>query len=126
MSRIGWLEIWPRVAPVEDGQDVAVLARVMIFWWLFACRIVHEFEEPGEVESVGFAYGTLPGNLLDGEERFTISWDHRDDSVWYDLRAYSRPANLLGWLARPVIRYYQGRFAPHSLEAMERLAKGPG
>jgi hypothetical protein len=42
--------------PIQVGQDIAVVARLMGFWWLNACRIVYTVDKPAEF---GFAYGTL-------------------------------------------------------------------
>lgn len=124
MSRLGWVEVWPPGAPVEVGTDVALLARVLGAWALFGCRIVRVAEERGPVEEFGFCYGTLPGHVLAGEERFAVRWDHADDSVWYDLLAYSRPSGIVARLAYPLIRRNQKRFAPESLKAMASAVKG--
>ena len=53
----------------------------------FLGRIVRMIDAHGVVEEFGFAYGTLPGHVLSGEERFEVRWDRRGGSVWYDLRA---------------------------------------
>jgi uncharacterized protein (UPF0548 family) len=123
MSRIGWVEIWPRDARIEAGTTVAVLARAAGIWPLFACRIIRVVNEPGPIEEFGFAYGTLPGHVLAGEERFAIRWNHQDNSVWYDLVAYSRPTTLMARLVYPLIRRFQRRFAAASLAAMSRAAQ---
>ena len=49
-----------------------------------------------------------------------VRWDRRDDSVWYDLLAFSRPSSFVGRLAYPLVRRAQRRFAPASLQAMAR------
>jgi len=38
----------------------------------------------------GFAYGTLPGHPLHGEERFTVELDGAG-SVWLRIVSFSRP-----------------------------------
>ncbi len=50
----------------------------------------------------GFAYGTLPGHVESGEERFLVEWDRGDDAVWYDILAFSRPNHVLTRLGYPV------------------------
>ena len=70
-------------------------------WAAFTCRVIRVGEDRGPVESLGFTYGTLPGHLLAGEERFEVGWDRRDGSVWFDILADSRPAGLLGHVAIP-------------------------
>jgi uncharacterized protein (UPF0548 family) len=124
MFRIGWVDVYPPRPPIGEGIEVALLAGALGVWALFACRIVRVIEEHGAVESFGFAYGTLPGHWLAGEERFLVSWDHGDDSVVYDVLAHSRPAGLAGRLTYPLLRRIQRRFAPDSLRAMSRAIEG--
>src|SRR5262249_55066407 len=84
------------------------------------CRIVHVVDEPRRFV---FAYGTLPGHVESGEERFLIEW-LPDDSVWYDLRAFSRPRLWLVRLLYPLARRQQRRFARESLAAMRTTVAG--
>ena len=115
---LGWARIVPPETPLETGADVAVLARTLGFWSLNACRIVYVIDEDGpELKRFGFAYGTLQDHAERGEERFTIEWQANDDSVWYDIRAFSRP-NLLAKLGYPLTRSYQKKFARDSLATM--------
>jgi uncharacterized protein (UPF0548 family) len=126
MSRVGWVEIWPPDAPLEEGTTVGILAHRLGVWSLFACRIARVIEEHGPVEARGFAYGTLPGHVLSGEERFLVRWDRHEGSVWYDLLAFSKPAGPAWRLGYPLIRRVQKRFAPDSLRAMARAVEGGG
>ena len=119
MFNLGWVQIyWPE-APVAVGTAVAVLARHLGFYSLNACRIVYVVHEEGPLRSYGFAYGTLPDHAEKGEERFTIEWQ-ADDSVWYDIFAFSRPNQLLAKLGYPITRLLQKRFAEDSKRAMKR------
>ena len=70
----------------------------------------------------GFAYGTLPDHVERGEERFTIEWQ-ADDSVWYDIYAFSRPKHPLARLGFPVTRMLQKRFARDSLAVMKAAGR---
>lgn len=124
MFGVGWVEIRPPDAPIAEGTTVAILGRALGVWSLFACRIVRVIEEHGPVETFGFAYGTLPGHMLSGEERFLVQWDRAEGSVWYDLRALSRPTRLAWRLGYPLVRRIQKRFAPQSLRAMARVVAG--
>ncbi len=126
MFRVGWVEVWPPAAPLEEGTTVALLARMPGLWTLFACRIVAVIDEHGPVESYGFAYGTLPGHPLSGEERFTVRWDRADGDVRYDLLAISRPSRLAWRIGYPLVRLIQRRFAPRSLRAMTRAVTEEG
>jgi uncharacterized protein (UPF0548 family) len=120
MFNIGWLHVCRPDAPIEIGITVAVLADLGWLWSLNACRIARVFDEDGDVRRYGFAYGTLPEHVERGQESFTVEWNHTDDSVWYDLAAYSRPNQLLAKLGYPVTRALQKRFARDSVQAMLR------
>ncbi len=99
---------------------MAVLARSFGLWWLNACRIVAVFGGEGAASRFGFAYGTLPDHVGTGEERFLVEWDRGNDSVWYDILAFSRPRQLLARLGYPVMRRKQRRFGRDSAAAMRR------
>lgn len=118
--RLGWVETWPADAPVQAGQVVAVTAHLFGLWMLNACRIVYVVDEDGPVTRYGFAYGTLPDHAESGEERFTIEWHKADDSVWYDILAFSRPRYFLARLGYPFARRVQKRFARDSAATMQR------
>jgi uncharacterized protein (UPF0548 family) len=121
MFDVGWARLVPEDAPVKVGVTVAVLARHYGFHSLNPCRISYTIEEDeGCFVRRGFAYGTLPAHGERGEERFTVEWRREDDSVFYDLYAYSRPNHLLTWLGYPLARSLQRRFARGSLQAMVR------
>ena len=118
MFRMCWLEpCWPD-HPIEQGTLVGTLARIFGVWSVNVCRIVSVIEETGDVEKFGFAYGTLPGHVECGEERFTIEWHHDDDTVWYDILAFSKPGLWLTWLSDPLVRRLQKRFAVDSMQSM--------
>lgn len=118
MFNFAWLNLCWAEAPIETGTTVGVLARLPGFWSLNACRIVFVIDEEGEVRRYGFAYGTLPAHVERGEESFVIEWHSKDDSVWYDILAYSRPNHLLAKMGYPVTRLLQKRFARDSMKAM--------
>ncbi|HEX6709595.1 MAG TPA: DUF1990 domain-containing protein [Rubrobacter sp.] len=121
MFDIGWARLVPEDAPVEVGTTVAVLARHYGFLSLNPCRVLYTIEEHyGGCVRRGFAYGTLPGHGERGEERFTVEWRRGEDSVFYDLYAFSRPNSLLAKLGYPLARKLQHRFAKDSLQAMVR------
>jgi uncharacterized protein (UPF0548 family) len=124
--RLGWVEVWPPDAPVRAGEVVAVVAHAVGLWWLNACRVVYVVDEDGPVPRFGFAYGTLPGHAGTGEERFLVEWDQADDTVWYDVLAFSRPNLLLTRLGYPRVRRAQKRFGRESAAAMRRLVAAHG
>ena len=118
--RLGWLEASPEDTPIKEGQVVAILARSIGLWWLNACRIVAVVDEDGPVHRFGFAHGTLPDHAGSGEERFLVEWDREDDSVWYDILAFSRPRHFLARLGYPWMRRVQKRFGRQSAAAVCR------
>jgi uncharacterized protein (UPF0548 family) len=119
MFDISWLELcWPD-APLGAGNTVAVLVSHLGFWSVNICRIVYVVNEHGPIEALGFAYGTLPEHGEMGEERFTVEFNLRDQSVWYDIYAFSRP-HLLPRLVYPFTRSLQKRFARDSMRALLR------
>lgn len=122
MFSIGWVEIQGADAPLAAGLVVGPLAHVFGVWFLNACRVVYLVEEE---RRFGFAYGTLPAHAESGEERFSVEWREEDDSVWYDLLAFSRPGHWLTRLGEPVVRRLQKRFAQASMAAMARAVRGP-
>jgi uncharacterized protein (UPF0548 family) len=95
---LGWLEAFPNDTPILIGETVLVIARAGGMWWTNAARIVEVVDDTSATSSrFGFAYGTLPGHVESGEERFLIEWDHATDIVWFDILAFSRPRH---WLVR--------------------------
>jgi uncharacterized protein (UPF0548 family) len=127
-------EMFPRdIATVRAPErlavngDVAVLyfAALVRLWILFPARIVYLLDESADgVQRFGFGYGTLAGHPERGEERFLVEWDQRDDSVYYDLLAISKPASWLARLGYPYTRHEQGRFRRLSGRAMQRASAG--
>lgn len=79
------------------------------------CRVVYVLDEPNRR---GFAYGTLPGHPLAGEELFAVEHDPADDAVYGLVLAFSRPA---AWYARwggPLPRLVQSWFARRYLATL--------
>lgn len=123
---LGWVTIVPPGVAVKVGSTVAVKARALGTWSLSAARVVYLLEESRPVKRFGFAYGTLPDHVETGEERFTIEWHDENDSVWYDILAFSRPQHALGKLGFPLARMLQKRFARESMRRMVReVLTGP-
>jgi uncharacterized protein (UPF0548 family) len=87
--RFDWIELHrPDVDP-EPAQTVGVLARALGLWVLNVCRVVYVLEEIQRVHRFAFAYGTLPEHAESGEERFQVEWHIEDDTVWYEILAFS-------------------------------------
>ncbi|PRY70216.1 uncharacterized protein (UPF0548 family) [Glaciihabitans tibetensis] len=66
-------------------------------------RVVYVIDEPTRK---GFAYGTLSGHPVSGEESWIVERED-DGSVWLTIRAFSRPARWYWWIAYPAVRVMQ-------------------
>jgi uncharacterized protein (UPF0548 family) len=119
---LGWARVMPPGSPLETGTTVAVQARTFGFWSLNACRIVYTINDDGPVKRFGFAYGTLPDHAERGEERFMIEC-LEDNSVWYDIYAFSRSQKTIVKLGLPLTRRLQKRFGRESLAVMQLLSR---
>ena len=111
-------ELYHRDTPIEVGQVVAVLFGGYGIWTLNPARILYTIDEQDERCRFGFGYGTLPGHLARGEERFLVEWDRETDEVTFSISAVSRPHHLLSWVGYPMLRREQRRFRRLSGEAM--------
>lgn len=119
--KIGWVKAQPTQVPIEAGELIAVVARAIGLFWINACQIIYVISESGPtVSRYGFAYGTLPDHAATGEERFLIEWNHDDNSVWFDILAFSKPKHFLVRLGYPVVRLTQKKFGRESTNAMLR------
>jgi len=129
---VAGLEIFPSQPPIEPQTNVALLsrhfARLGGLWSLDFCRVIYILESQSEyggaIRRTGFAYGTLPGHAVRGEEIFSIEWHVATTEVWYDIFSFSLPANVLIRLAGPLARAAQKQFASASLCEASRLAAG--
>ena len=124
MFNIGWTRLcWPDT-PIRVGADVAILIRHFGFYSLNGARIVYLIDDAGPIKRYGFAYGTLQEHAESGEERFMVEWNQEDDSVWYDLLAFSRPSHFLSRVGFPLARSLQKRFAADSKMRMVAAVSG--
>ena len=114
---IGWVETFPRHAPVEVGTVVAVLIQHLGFWSLNGCRVLYNVGGDGRF---GVAYGTLTNHAESGEELFDVFFDRESDDVRYRIRATSTPQTALARIGQPIVRALQARFRRDSVAAMKR------
>jgi uncharacterized protein (UPF0548 family) len=123
MLDIGWLRpCWPQ-AQCQPGEIQGTVMRFGGMWSVNLCRLVDVQERDGDQRRFSVAQGTLPGHVEVGEERFTLEWNKRDDSVWFEILAISRPGHPLARLGYPVARRFQRRFGRDSLRAMSRAVE---
>jgi uncharacterized protein (UPF0548 family) len=121
MFDLPWINLCRSQGPIKRGANVAVVISHLGFWSMNAARIVYVIDERGSWQTYGFAYGTLRDHGERGEERFTVEF-HPDQTVWYDLYAFSRPSRLAR-LAYPYTRHLQRRFATDSKAAMLKAVR---
>jgi uncharacterized protein (UPF0548 family) len=119
MFDIGWVELLHPPGPIVPGQTVLVLARTFGLYSLSASRVIGMIDDDsGHMQRRGFSYGTLQHHAERGEERFIIEHHAQDDSVWYDILAFSVPQHPFARLGYPLSRAAQRRFARDSKSAM--------
>lgn len=100
MLRGAGLRVTASAEPAEVGADV--LGKLGPF--VAPCRVVYVIDEP---DRRGFAYGSLPGHAVRGEELFAVRYDPADDGVYAEIVAFSRPATWWSRLGAPALRAIQ-------------------
>ncbi|WP_426624935.1 DUF1990 family protein [Leifsonia sp. McL0607] len=92
-------------APVRAGQRERIRVRVL------GMTIVEPVEVVAVVQKddrVGFAYRTLPGHPVDGEEAFVVHRDTADGDIVLTVRSLTRPAPQQPWrILHPLLRIIQ-------------------
>ena len=100
MLRGAGLRVDATTEVAQVGTDV--LGRLGPF--LAPCRVVYVLDEP---DHRGFAYGSLPGHAVRGEELFAVRYDPADGGVYAEVAAFSQPATWWSRLGSPVLRVMQ-------------------
>ncbi|PQO32369.1 DUF1990 domain-containing protein [Bremerella cremea] len=119
---LGWVAAKPTSTKINEGETICVIGRAAGMYWLNACRIVYVVDDAMNTPKFGFAYGTLPGHMEMGEERFLVEMDQAGD-VWYDILAFSRPKRWIAWVVYYYMRRLQKRFARESAARMKSLVQ---
>jgi uncharacterized protein (UPF0548 family) len=119
MFDMPWMLLGRPETGIEPDTLVAVVIRFAGVWWPNTCRIVYTVNEQSRRKRFGFAYGTLTDHHERGEERFLVEL-LPDESVWFEIRAFSQPAKRLSRLAYPLVRRAQKRFFAEAHAAMLR------
>lgn len=110
-----WAEVARReIRGQKAGQIVAMMVRICGLWWVNPCRVLRRCDSE---TTHGFVYGTLPEHAECGEEVFAIE-RRADGSVWYVIRAFSRPRHWMAWAGFPLARWWQCRFVRDSQRRM--------
>jgi uncharacterized protein (UPF0548 family) len=99
---------------IVNGMTATLVMRSWPFHVKAPVRVVYVIDEEGRA---GFAYGSMHGHPLSGEEAFIV--EHRpDDSVWFVLRAFSRPASGKLRAIAPILRSRQRGVTRRYLRAL--------
>jgi uncharacterized protein (UPF0548 family) len=91
---------------VAEGRDFRLIARVGPLRVREPVRVVAVVERP---DRYGFAYGTLPGHPVSGEEAFIVSRDDAGD-VRLTLRSMTRPGAGVWRPVFPALLLAQGMY----------------
>ncbi len=121
VHRGGGVDVTPPDAPIQPGTVVVLTAHLAGLHLTFACRVVYAVDEPGRW---GFAYGTLPRHLIEGEEAFVVERDD-DGAVRFRITAFVRPHGGVLRLGAPFLDDVDQWFVRRYLRAMRRQVDGP-
>ncbi|WP_181765065.1 DUF1990 family protein [Streptomyces albidus (ex Kaewkla and Franco 2022)] len=86
------------------------------------CRVVWTAQEKLRA---GWAYGTLPGHPVRGEEAFVVIQDD-DGTVWLEVRAFSMPVTWPTRAAGPLLPVFQRWYARRCGRVLRRLVDRGG
>lgn len=106
-QRHAQVRVTPSGVRPDEGETVVQVIRRWPLWITAPCRIVYRLDEP---DRAGFAYGTLPGHPVRGEEAFLVERD-AVGVVRVRIIAVSRPDHWSVRLGAPVGRLVQRRTA---------------
>jgi uncharacterized protein (UPF0548 family) len=112
------IRIFPGDAVAADLAFVLLLKLPVTGWAMAPGRVAYVVEEG---DRFGFAYGTLPGHPERGEEAFLVT--RAEGRIRFEVKAFSRPHDLLAQLGSPLARAVQVRTLRTYLRAMEAAAQ---
>ena len=93
-----------RVSATSEVAEVGTEVLGKLGPFAAPCRVVYVVDEPNRR---GFAYGSLPGHAVSGEEMFGVRYDPADESVHAEVVAFSRPATWWSRVGAPVASLIQ-------------------
>jgi uncharacterized protein (UPF0548 family) len=115
--RLPGLRVFPDAQEIRTGATVVLILGTSVIALAAPCRIVSVVD--GQTRW-GFAYGTLPGHPEQGEEAFSVSLSP-DQTVLFEIEAFSRPGDLLVRLSGPIGRGMQRGGMGGYLRALKRF-----
>ncbi len=105
----------PPDAEVDEGLAVVMTVPVAALYVTVACRVVYLVEQPARS---GFAYGTLPHHLIEGEEAFLVERDD-EGTVRFSVSAFLRPRGLALRAMGPLIEVIDHRLVRRYLGGLQ-------
>ena len=111
MLRGAGLRVSASTEVAQVGSDV--LGRLGPF--VAPCRVVYVIDEP---DRRGFAYGSLPGHAVVGEEMFGVRYDPADGGVYSEVAAFSRPTTWWSRMGAPALTVVQRLISRRYLSAV--------
>ncbi|MEE9125693.1 MAG: YndJ family transporter [Planctomycetota bacterium] len=110
--------------PVEVGDTLRCRYRLLPGMDLvFASRVVAVFDEERDgLQRTGFAYRTLAGHPICGEETFSVEKDLETGDMLVRIAARSRTDTWLTSLTRPLARRLQRRAGQAAVEHLRKIA----
>ena len=115
--RVPGVRVFPDDQAIRTGATVVVTLGTPVLALAAPCRIVSVVD--GQTRW-GFAYGTLPGHPEQGEEAFIVSMSP-DQTVRFEIEAFSRPDDPLVRVSGPMGRGIQKRGTDGYLRALKRF-----
>lgn len=114
--RLADVAVHPRDAPVEEGSVVVLTVPFGPLHVSVACGVVYVVDEP---HRFGFAYGTLPHHMLEGEEAFVVEHGARGD-VQFEITAFFRPRGPVMRALGPAVHAADTRLVQRYQRALQR------
>jgi len=104
-----------RVQTSSEVAEVGTVVLVNMGLLPAPARVVYVVDEP---DCRGFAYGTLPGHPVSGEERFVVRHEPGTSAVFAEVSAFSRPATWWAKAGGPLVSVAQRIIASRYLRAV--------
>ncbi len=117
--RLRGVRVFPDDQEICAGATVVVTLGTAKLALAAPCRIVSVID--GQTRW-GFAYGTLPGHPEQGEEAFVVSMS-ADQTVRFEIEAFSRPGDPLVRLSGPIGRVIQKGGTGGYLRSLKRFVE---
>lgn len=101
---------------VREHLAVVLAVPLVPIYARVACRVVYVVEEPTRF---GFAYGTLPHHVIEGEEAFVIERDDAE-TVRFRISAFMRPRGAVMRAVAPLVQLLDEHLVRRYLRALQR------